>query len=425
MRRQQSLGYDDPEGLIIYHVDESAPAATATTSTAWWTWWMPAPGSTARAAGARTWTAPTPTYAKVWGYNRGDNGDLWPGFTAVNADSSQWALPRDRTTFNDTSVPAAGDYSCGQTGLSLENIALAGVDVNLDVSFATAAGAVPANVATGGVWDFETDAAEWQFCNSYVHWDQSQAGNCAGSGGLWFGTDGWANCGGVGYGNNWNDFTWITVGVQTAGSPRVELTHRYELETGYDYAYLEVRPWGDLGDWTQLASSPAPAAAPPAPGPSPRRCWRRAIPTATASRRWTCACAWPATAAGRRGRQLLRHRLVGGPGGGDLPVPVGRGPARAGCGGRSWPRPVPNPFNPQTCCATACPRAPASVTLAVYDAAGPPGAPPGRGRSRAGWHEAVLERPHRHGRPRGQRRCTSRGSSRTGPCQTQKMVMVQ
>ena len=110
-------------------------------------------------------------------------------------------------------------------------------------------------IATAGVWDFEAGADEWQFCNSYAHVDQTQAGGCPGASGLWFGTDGWASCGGVGYGNNWNDIAWITVGLLTDANPRLGMTHRFELEEAYDYAFVEVRPWKDAtAGWTTLAA---------------------------------------------------------------------------------------------------------------------------------------------------------------------------
>ena len=70
---------------------------------------------------------------------------------------------------------------------------------------------------------------------------------------MWFGVDrdDWF-C--PGYGNNWSDFTWTTVAVETSSSPQVLLRHKYDLEPGYDYAYLQVRPAGDLSAaWTQLA----------------------------------------------------------------------------------------------------------------------------------------------------------------------------
>jgi len=421
VRRQQTMGYDDPEGLIIYHVDENASGngndlhrlVDVVDASPWFDgqggWWENLDGSFI-------------VYNKVWNYNRGDNGDLWPGFTAVNADSSEWVLPRDRTTFNDTSVPAAGDYECGTTGLSLENIALAGVDVTLDVSLSGAVDAAPANVATGGVWDFETGAEEWQFCNSFVHWDQTQAGGCAGSGGLWFGTDGWAYCNGVGYGNSWNDFTWITVGVETAGGPQVELTHRYELEPGYDYAYLEVRPWGD-GVWTELASFngtsgctsgswaiPSPVLAASDPDGN-------GVGAVDVRLRMTSDGGWSSADGSFCGIGWWVDRVAV-----TSLYPAGVNPPGAALTA-ALESPVPNPFNPQTVLRYSVPAGARDVTLAVFDA---------RGRlvrrldaeTSAGWHEAVW-----NGRTdRGARAASGLYFARfvaDGKVQTRKMVMVQ
>lgn len=253
LSRQIYYGLPDPEGMIIYHVDESVSGNSAdgqrlvdvVDASPWF-------------EGGGAWhenlDAPTANYDKVSGYNRGDNGDLWPGFTAFTADSTDWDGPRDRDTFNDVSVPAAGDNECGPTGLSLSNIALSGTDVVFDLSFGSV-GAGLVGVATNNVWDFEANTDGWKFCNSFAHLDQTQASGCGGAQGLWFGTDGWDNCGGVGYGNGWNDFAWVTVGVNIADSPQVEILHKYELEAAYDYAYIEIRPAGvGVSAWTQLAS---------------------------------------------------------------------------------------------------------------------------------------------------------------------------
>ncbi len=423
VRRQQSNGYADPEGLIIYHIDEAVGSNSndqhrlvdVVDASPWFD-----------GLGGRheNLDAPQADWARVSGYNRGDNGDLWPGFTAFTADSTEWADPRDRDLFSDTSVPSAGDYECNPTGLQLANIALSGIDVVLDVSFAGVGDAVPTQVATGGTWDFEAGVDQWQFCNSYAHWDQTQPGSCGGSGGLWFGTDGWSNCGGVGYGNNWSDFAWITVGVLTAAAPRVELTHRYELESGYDYAFLEVRPWGDAAaGWTNLASFNGVSGCASGSWAIPGAVLAAADPDGngiaavdvrlrmTSDGGWSsedgsyCGIGWWVD---RVAVTSLYPSAVDLPGAGDV---------------ATLAAPVPNPFNPATVLRYQVPAGARSVTLAVYDQ---------RGRLvrgltvevTAGWHEARWD-----GRTDdGQRAASGLYFARfmaDGTAQTRKMVLVQ
>ena len=126
--------------------------------------------------------------------------------------------------------------------------------MNVTADFIIAAAAPATSKATKGdrTWDFETDTGNFSFCNSYAHFDETQADGCAGTGGMWFGTNDW-DC--PGYGNNWSDFTWVEVALNTASGPEISLTHKYDLESGYDYAYIEVRPAGDLTyDWVQIAT---------------------------------------------------------------------------------------------------------------------------------------------------------------------------
>ena len=385
VRRQQAYGYADPEGLIIYHVDEAATSnandlhrlVDVVDASPWFDgqggWWENLDDQTA-------------DWDKVYGFNRGDNGDLWPGFSAVDADSSEWVAPRDRVTFSDATIPSAGDYECGDTGLVLDNIALAGTDVTLDVSFLDVGGGAPGNVATAGTWDFETGADEWQFCNSYAHFDQTQGGSCSGGGGLWFGTDGWNNCGGVGYGNGWNDFAWITVGVETAGSPAIDLTHRYELEPGYDYAYLEVRAYGATAGWTTLATFNGSSGCTSGSWSIPANVLSAGDPDGNGIAavdvrlRMTSDGAWSSEDGSYCGigwwvDSVAVSSLY--PAAADLPAAGDVAALSA---------PVPNPFNPATTLRYHVPSGARTVDLAVYDQ---------RGRlvrrlgveAAAGWHE--------------------------------------
>jgi len=243
LRRQMAYGLPAPEGLIIYHVDDTMGSNS---------------GDTRRlvdVVDASPWFHPDGSWhenldgeriSDRWQYldnfNRGDNGDLWPGFSAFTADSTDWVGPRDRDTFSDTSIPSAQDNECENTGVVIGNISDDGLNVTADLLVSPASGRAMSAVTADATWDFEEDAGLMLFCNSYAHVDFLHGDGCPGSGGLWFGLDIW-DC--PGYGNNWNDFAWITVAVETNGSPTLSLRHKYDLESNYDYGYIEIRPAAD------------------------------------------------------------------------------------------------------------------------------------------------------------------------------------
>ncbi len=252
LQRQIAFGLPDPAGLIIYHVDDSLTANSndmhRLVDVVDASPWRLADGNW------RENLDGVPDYSRLRyldGFNPGDNGDLWPGFSAFNADSTDWVGPRDRDTFSDTTIPSAWDWECENTGVVIGNISDDGVNVTADL---LNSGSVPraANAVTAdATWDFEEDAGSMLFCHSFAHVDFTHGDGCTGDGGLWFGRDVWA-C--PGYGNGWNDFAWITVAVQTSGAPALGLRHKYDLETSYDYVYIEARPAADQEyGWEEIA----------------------------------------------------------------------------------------------------------------------------------------------------------------------------
>ncbi|MCP4291028.1 MAG: M6 family metalloprotease domain-containing protein [bacterium] len=253
LRRQIAYGLAAPEGLVIYHIDDSqnnnsndvhrlVDVVDASP------WFHPDGSWHENLDGPRDYSR----WQYLDNFNRGDNGDVWPGFTSFSADSTDWVGPRDRNVFSDESIPAAWDFDCNNTGVVLNNIYDDGENVTLDFQVNTAAGQLSEITLGNRTWDFETGTENFKFCNSYAHFDQSQADGCSGSGGLWFGSNEW-DC--PGYGNNWDDVAWVTVSVNTAESPSLTISHKYDLEPGYDYTYIEARPAGDLSyGWTQMAS---------------------------------------------------------------------------------------------------------------------------------------------------------------------------
>lgn len=243
-RRQVAYGLPAPEGLLVLHVDESSPGNDSDkhrlVDVVEATPWFPATGVPFEQLDG---VGGISTPLKLCNPNRGDNGDLWPGFAGASADSTDWLAPRSRDRFADDTVPAATDYYCEPTGIALANITAVAPDVQLDFEIGTAPAAKTAPTVTDLTWDFESGPEDWQFCNSYVHVDQTLAAGCTGAAGLWFGVDDPTFACPPGYGNGWNDFTWHTIVVQAGAA--VTLRHKYDLEPAYDYGWIEVRCAGD------------------------------------------------------------------------------------------------------------------------------------------------------------------------------------
>ncbi len=251
-RRQVDFGLPPASGLVVYHVDEAvsgnANEKHRLVDVVEASPWFRAPGDWfEHLDGPRDYAM----QLRLDNFNRGDDGDAWPGWSAANVDTTDWYGPRDRNRFADDTIPPASDNVCDPTGIALENIALSGQDVSLD--FVMSAKRAPRVAADKSLaWTFETGTEGWLFCRSFVHHDGIMAGSCSGDGGLWFGVDAPEFECGPGYGNNWFDFTWTTVGVSEGAT--ITLRHRYDIEPDYDFAYVEGRCAGDPGSpWVQIA----------------------------------------------------------------------------------------------------------------------------------------------------------------------------
>jgi len=252
VRRQVDYGLAAPEGLALYRIDETqsgnANEAHRLVDVIEASPWFSGPDSwIEHLDGERDYM----TVLNLSNFNRGDDGDLWPGSSAASVDSTQWVGPRDRDRFADDTIPNALDSNCDPTGIALENIALVGIDVSLDVLLGAKSLPVVGPDKTLS-WNFEVDAAGWKFCNSFVHHDAAQSGSCTGTGGLWFGTTDPDYLCPPGYGNGWNDFTWQTVAVVDGAT--VTLRHHYNLEPSYDFGHVEVRCANDPDSpWVEVA----------------------------------------------------------------------------------------------------------------------------------------------------------------------------
>lgn len=65
----------------------------------------------------------------LYNSNRGDNGDLWPGFSEMNEDSSDWVGERDRDRFGIFSVPSSASYEQSPSLVQVYDIRLDGENV--------------------------------------------------------------------------------------------------------------------------------------------------------------------------------------------------------------------------------------------------------------------------------------------------------
>jgi M6 family metalloprotease-like protein len=392
VRRQILLGLPLPEGLIVYHVDESNSGNSSdhhrlvdvVEASPWFepdgSWYEQMDGD-----------RDTGTYANLSQPNRGDNGDLWPGFTLFNADSTDWVGPRDRDRFAGDTVPPAEDSFCEPAGIAIENIALAGDDVVADFLVGAKA-EPPAAVKTDHTWDFETGSDGWEFCYSYVHQDVLHAGGCPGSGGLWFGLDDPDFACPPGYGNGWNDFTWKTIWVVTGAS--VTVRHKYDLEPGYDYGYLEVRCAGDAGAaWHELASFTGSAACQtetfPIPGPVLQECQVAGLPKDAYSAldlrlRFVSDGGWSAEDGSFCGLGWWVDEVT------VSNVYTGVGDEIPGAGLPAvLAAPSPNPFNPLTIIRYHVPAGARRVRLEIFDQRGRRVRTLTAGPVAAGWQQAI------------------------------------
>lgn len=130
-RRQVENAFDLAHGLIIYHIDdamfsnsdefhrlvdveESSPVFNGS----YWVQQLDYPRE-------------YPGYLYLYNGNRGDNGDPWPGYSDVNADTTQFAN-RNKTAFNAWSNPSAVTYTGYSPLIGYENIIETDTLINVD-----------------------------------------------------------------------------------------------------------------------------------------------------------------------------------------------------------------------------------------------------------------------------------------------------
>lgn len=135
-RRQKDFDLPDPAGLIIYHIDnlgrqsfdnrrridveEASPFFTET-------------DHIEQLDLVRT----APNHQFLYNGNRGDNGDLFPGFGSVNEAATDFVGERDRTEFSDTSIPNSRDNSGVATDVAVSNIHQVGEKMVVDIAISS------------------------------------------------------------------------------------------------------------------------------------------------------------------------------------------------------------------------------------------------------------------------------------------------
>ncbi len=131
-RRQKNFDLSDPAGLIIYHVDnlgrqsfdsrrridveEASPFFTET-------------DHLEQLDLVRT----PPNHQFLYNGNRGDNGDLFPGFSGLNDQATDFVGGRDRAEFSNTSIPNSRDNAGVATNVAVSNIHQADENMAVDI----------------------------------------------------------------------------------------------------------------------------------------------------------------------------------------------------------------------------------------------------------------------------------------------------
>ncbi len=138
LRRQIENELPAPEGLLITHIDErQANQGNQENSDdkhrlvdveeASIVWMDEAPFE--QLDGVRGGSA-----LNLYTPNRGDNGDLWPGFAATTRDSTDWQGERSRDRFGIPTIPSSRSYDGPPSLVEVCNITLDGADVVVDFS---------------------------------------------------------------------------------------------------------------------------------------------------------------------------------------------------------------------------------------------------------------------------------------------------
>lgn len=139
-RRQVRLGLDAPEGLLITHIDtrqelwgnranadDRQRMVDVEEASPVWIGGMPVE----HLDGIRIYEEDDNLYR----FNRGHNGDLWPGFSRMNDDSTDWAGERNRDRFGIFTNPSSVNYEYQPSLVEVYDIRLDGENVICSFSY--------------------------------------------------------------------------------------------------------------------------------------------------------------------------------------------------------------------------------------------------------------------------------------------------
>lgn len=75
-----------------------------------------------------------PEDLNLYNPNRGDNGDLWPGFSETTEDSTDYTGQRDRSRFSIFSTPSSSSYAGGPSLVDIYDMSLEGDNIIADLN---------------------------------------------------------------------------------------------------------------------------------------------------------------------------------------------------------------------------------------------------------------------------------------------------
>ncbi|MFQ5865251.1 MAG: M6 family metalloprotease domain-containing protein [bacterium] len=132
-RRQKDFDFLDANGLIIYHVDnqgnqgnESRRLIDVEEASPYF--------SEDQITEQLDLVRYIPFHQLLFNGNRGDNGDPFPGYSQINEDTTDFVGPRDRTVFDDSSIPNSNDNDGFPTFVSVSNIQIDGENIIADLT---------------------------------------------------------------------------------------------------------------------------------------------------------------------------------------------------------------------------------------------------------------------------------------------------
>lgn len=171
-RRQLNYGLPRGHGLLIWHVDESVYGNNNRTHKM-----VDLEESSPVDIGGfwlehldTTRTRPFDQY--LYNGNRGDDGDPWPGYWTNASDSVHYSGNRDKSDFNQFSIPSSKNYAGANILVGVENVTENGINITADlfvsidaqIAFPAAGDTLQSDSTNGIIW--HSTAAGGVACDS-------------------------------------------------------------------------------------------------------------------------------------------------------------------------------------------------------------------------------------------------------------------